>query len=99
VTRARDRGKENERALAKIFKTKRKGPTGEFGSDMISELFSIEAKERDQFPNWMTDAMAQARGDSHGKIPIVVFHLLGTRHDNDMVLISLKDLLLTVKGG
>ncbi len=82
----RNRGKANEKALAKILKGKRVGTMG--GEDIYKDNFSFEAKSRDKFvaEKWMK----QCEENCEGRIPIVVVHLTGQKHDNDLVIIRLK---------
>lgn len=84
--------KANERALAKRFKGRRAGPTGRSGPDVIHPLFSVETKLRKSLPAYLYDAMSQSCGAAQpGQLPIVVFHELGRRHDDDLVVIRLCD--------
>jgi len=90
MSRQRQRGNAAERAVAKRLGGERVGHLG--GEDVSHSAFSIECKERASFPAWLTDAMAQAvRHCPEGKLPMVVLHALGERHDGDLVVIRLKD--------
>lgn len=53
---------------------------------------AVESKHRKTLPQWLKDAMAQAeRNGSEGKLPIVVLHELRRWHNNDLVVMRLKD--------
>lgn len=88
-----------ERNLAKRLSGKRVPITGRTrGStpDIEHPNLSIEVKSRKEIPLWLKDAMDQTeKANPHNdKIPIVILHELGKRHDNDYVIISLKNFLL-----
>lgn len=84
--------KANERALAKRLNGRRVGPTGRTGSDVAHPLFAIECKERKEVPLWLQDAVSQSQGAARqDQLPIVVLHQLGRRHDNDLVVMRLRD--------
>jgi hypothetical protein len=90
MSKQRQRGNATERAVARRLGGQRVGQYG--GEDVSTEAFSIEAKARGSLPAWLTKAMAQAVGHCpEGKLPMVVLHVLGARHDNDMVIIRLSD--------
>lgn len=90
MSRQRQRGNAVERAVAKRLDGERVGHLG--GEDVSTSAFSVECKERASLPIWLTDAMAQAvRHCPEGKLPMVVLHALGARHDNDLVVIRLRD--------
>ncbi len=84
----RQRGKATERAVAKRLDGKRVGVMG--GEDVEHPIFSIEVKSRKAFV--ATDWMAQsARNCPEGKVPLVVVHVTGQRHTEDMVILRMKD--------
>jgi len=84
----RRRGKTNEKKLSKILDASRVGIFG--GEDLTKGNLSIEAKSRKQFvaEKWME----QAERNSKGKIPIVIVHIHGRQHENDFVIIRLKNI-------
>ncbi len=84
----RQRGKRNERAVAELFDDKATGALS--GEDVPHELFSIECKSRKAFTatGWMDQAVKNC---PEGKVPIVVVHVNNQRHDNDLVLMRMKD--------
>lgn len=61
--------------------------------DIMHDWLGIEVKHRKTLPAWLHDAMAQAVACSDGgdKLPIVVLHESGQRHDDDYVVVRLKD--------
>ena len=85
--------KRHELVLAKRLGGVRAGPTGKTGPDVLHPMFSIEAKERKRpLPKEIRDAMAQSVAAARpGQLPIVVWHVLGQRHDEDMVMMRLRD--------
>ena len=88
--RNRQRGKEVEKAIAKIFNGDRMGLFG--GEDVKHPKFSIEVKSRLKFvaKKWMAQAN---RNNKNNKIPIVVVHEKNTHHENDLVIINIQDFL------
>jgi len=85
-----------ERSIAKIVGGERVPITGrQRGSapDVAHEWLGIEIKHRKQLPAWLHDAMAQAVAcsDNGDKLPIVVLHEKGRRHDDDFVVVRLSD--------
>lgn len=84
--------KDHERKTARAFGGKRVGPTGKVGPDIHHKWLSIECKERKSLPAWLLDAMRQiTTASSTNKLPIVVLHQLGDRHNNDLVVIRQFD--------
>lgn len=86
--------KRTERAVAKALGGKRtsKMGLGANAPDVETDAWSIEVKHRDQLPQWLTEALAQAvRNASDGKLPLVVLHESGRRHADDLVLLRLGD--------
>ncbi len=53
-------------------------------------MFSIECKSRKKFvaTGWMNQAI---KNNKDNKIPLVIVHVRNQRHDNDIVLLRLKD--------
>ena len=90
----RQRGKANEKALASILNAARVGIFG--GEDLFKDKYSIEAKSRKSFvaEKWMI----QSEKNCKGRIPIVVVHITGKQHDNDLVMFRLKDCKNILKG-
>lgn len=92
----RNRGKAAERAVAKALGGKRVGTMG--GEDVhLDGPWSAEVKSRKAFVAlaWMKQA---ARNAPEGKTPLVVVHVHGGRHDEDLVIVRLKDWKEAVNG-
>ncbi len=85
--RNRHRGKDTERALARRLGGRRTGVLG--GEDINHSLLSIEAKSRQRFIG--ESFMAQAKRHSNGKIPAVIVHVHHKPHDQDLVILELRD--------
>ena len=84
--------KAHERAIATRFGTTRIGPQGREGPDVITDWLCIECKERDGLPAWIEDALKQVKAQTpKDKLAIVVAHHKGKNHDNDIVMLTLKD--------
>jgi hypothetical protein len=84
----RQRGKRAEKAIAERLGGKRVGVLGD--EDVQHPLFSIEVKSRQRFAGeaFMQQAIRNCQG---GKIPIVVVHISGRYHGNNLVMMRLKD--------
>lgn len=84
----RQRGKRNERATAKRLGGKRVGIMG--GEDVECGLLSLECKSRVTFvgTKWMAQCVRNA---PDGKTPVVIVHTHGTRRNEDLVMVRLKD--------
>jgi hypothetical protein len=84
----RDRGKRAEREVAKRVGGKRIGVL--CGEDIEHAVFSFEVKSRQTFvaSSWMLQAV---RNCPAGKCPAVVVHVHGKRHDDDMVILKMRD--------
>ena len=61
--------------------------------DIEHEWLSLEVKHRKSLPNWLHDAMDQAKKSkkSHQQLPMVVLHQKNQRFDDSFCVISLKD--------
>ena len=86
----RQRGKATERAVAKLTGGKRIGILG--NDDVQAGLWSIEVKDRERFigATFMQQAIRNCPKD---KTPLVVVHVTGQRHADDLVMIRLADWL------
>jgi hypothetical protein len=85
----RERGKAAERAVAKALDGKRVGTMG--GEDVhLDGPWSCEVKSRRAFvaSSWMDQA---SRNAPAGKTPMVVVHVHGKRHNEDLVVLRLED--------
>lgn len=60
--------------------------------DCESDWLSVEVKHRKTLPAWLVGALDQARRNAApGKLAIAVLHQAGRRHDNDLVVMRLRD--------
>ena len=85
--------KASERAIAARLGGKRTGPSGRAGADVLAPGLAVEVKCRKAFPVWLTGAMTQAlKAGGKDRLPVVVLHLAGRHHENDVVLLRLGDL-------
>lgn len=84
--------KNTERAVAKSLKAKRTGHLGI--ADVQNDWLSAECKHRKELPTWMTDAMSQARTHAReGQLPVVILHKHGTKHVENLVLLTFGDFI------
>ena len=61
-------------------------------SDVRTDELDAEYKHRAALPKWLVDAAKQAVANARdGRIPLLVLHEKGRRHDNDLVVMRLKD--------
>jgi len=80
-----------ERRVAARFGTQRTGPQGRNTPDVVTSDLSIEVKTRRSLPAWLHEALAQAERNAQlGTLPVVVLHQVGTRYDDDMIVMSMK---------
>jgi len=89
ANRNRQRGKECERKIAKIFGGKRVGILG--NEDVSHPVYSIEVKSRKKFvaKKWMQ----QCERNNDEKIPLVVVHEMNKSHSSDLVMMNIGDFL------
>jgi predicted ATP-grasp superfamily ATP-dependent carboligase len=90
VSLNRDRGKRAERAVAERLNGTRLGTLS--GVDVVTDdgTWAIEVKSRKAFvaEKWMKQSIKNAK---KGRTPLVVVHVQGKQHSDDLVLIRLKD--------
>jgi len=84
----RKKGKRTEKAIAKRLDGIRIGILG--GEDVLTDQFTIEVKTRKKFValSWYQQAVKNAKKN---KIPLLIVHISNKHHDNDLVILSLKD--------
>jgi hypothetical protein len=84
----RKKGKRVEKAIAKRLDGIRVGILG--AEDVLTEQFAIEVKTRKKFValSWYQQAVKNAKKN---KIPLLIVHISNKHHDNDLVILSLKD--------
>jgi len=81
-----------ERAIAKRLGGRRVGCAGEATADVITNWLAVEVKTRKTLPRWLLAAIGQAVGAADdGRLPILVLHEKGRRHDDDLVVLRLGD--------
>jgi len=87
--------KRTERAIAAYVGGRRNPITGRQRGDVADinhDWLSVEVKHRAKLPAWLHDAMSQAvAAQRDGQLPVVILHEAGTRHDEDIVCVRLKD--------
>lgn len=88
-----DKGwKRCERAIAARLGGQRVGNRGTAAPDVVTDWLAIECKARRSLPAWLKRAVAQARAAAgEDRLPLVVLHETGTRHDCDLVILTLRD--------
>ena len=85
--RARRRGKDHERRLAKATGGKRSGNLGRAAADVTAGWLCIEGKAWTTPPKRVEAALEQAeRAASADQLPIAVIHTTGRRSSNDLVV-------------
>lgn len=90
ASRNRDRGKDLEKAMAKIFNGKRMGVLG--GEDIFHPIFSIECKSKVKFS--ARKIMEQCkRNNKDSKIPLCVIHEPTKMYMDSLVMLDLDDFL------
>jgi hypothetical protein len=84
--------KATERAIAKRLQGQRVGNTGQATPDVETSWACVEVKERQRLPAWLKEAVHQAVAGAWGdRLPLVVLHQAGQRHDGDLVIMRLRD--------
>lgn len=90
-----------ERRLATLLGGKRVPVSGRQrgdSPDIEHKTLSLEIKHRKTIPAWIHDAIDQARKSStNGKLPVVILHESNARHDNDAVVIPLREFVEWLK--
>jgi hypothetical protein len=83
--------KQTERSIARRLGGQRVGNRGRTGPDVLTPWACIEVKTRRRLPTWLKEAVHQAVAGAVGRLPLVVLHQAGTRHDQDLVVLRLQD--------
>lgn len=87
-----DTWKSTERTVARRLNCRRVGPSGTSTADAVNEWLSVEVKHKKELPGWLKAAMNQSvKAATPGQLPLVVLHELGQRHDNDYVVMRMRD--------
>jgi len=61
--------------------------------DIDHPVYSIEVKCRKNHPALIEEAMDQAQKSAGDKLPIVILHKWGQHHENDYVVMKVRDFL------
>jgi hypothetical protein len=89
--------KSTERAIAKLLGGIRVPITGRQRGDVPDVLhpkYSIEVKHRQNLPDWLLEAMEQAEAAKRGsQVPMVVLHMKGRKHMDDLVVFKIRDII------
>jgi hypothetical protein len=92
MNRRSDLWKRTERAIAARLGGQRTGNRGVAAPDVTTPWAAVEVKERRRLPQWIVRAVAQARaGAGPNRLPLVILHEAGAKHDGDIVCLSLAD--------
>ena len=84
--------KGSERRLARLLGGQRRGPHG--GEDVDAGMIAAESMHRKRVPQWLKDAVAQARRNAGSdRLGVVVLHEHGKHAVSDLVVWSLADWL------
>lgn len=82
--------KTTERAIAKRLGGKRVGHLG--AADVTTDWLCVECKHRQELPQWLVEAVAQARRHAtEGQLPVAILHQQGARHADDLVVLTFAD--------
>ncbi|MEM7468886.1 MAG: hypothetical protein AAF387_18620 [Pseudomonadota bacterium] len=84
-----------ERAIAKILGGERVPITGRArgsASDIEHDWLSLEVKHRKKLPDWLHDAMSQAKASQRGaQLPMVVLHENGQRYGESYAVVPMAE--------
>jgi hypothetical protein len=88
--------KKVERKIAELIGGRRVPVTGRQrgdAPDIAHDWLSVEVKHRRILPDWILDALCQAKASAAGtdKLPIAILHQKHKPHDCDLVVITLAD--------
>src|SRR5712692_7078233 len=62
--------------------------------DIRHEWLSVECKQRRRLPDWIRDAMDQAKASARGhQLPVAILHEAGTRYSTSLIVLELSDWL------
>lgn len=90
-----------ERAIARIMGGRRVPVTGRGrgdAPDIEHYVFSLEVKHRKDLPDWLLEAMEQARAaQKDGQIPMVVLHKKNTKFERSLAVLELRDIISIVR--
>jgi len=85
--------KRNEREIASRLGGQRIPVSGRAGKpDIDHKWLAVEVKLKRRLPIWLKSALFQAEVAARpGQLPVTILHELGARHDDDIVLVRLRD--------
>ncbi|ARA92352.1 hypothetical protein AWN76_003645 [Rhodothermaceae bacterium RA] len=87
--------KRTERAVAERLGGRRVPVSGRSRGDVpdvAHDWLAIEVKHRRKLPGWIEDAMRQAEAAAReDQLPVAILHERGRRHDEDLVVLRLRD--------
>ena len=91
--------KATERTIANRLGGERVGCTGAATPDVVTDRLAVEVKTRNSLPDWLSKGLAQADTNaSDDKVPVLILHETGTRHDMDMCVMWLSDFEKLIEG-
>jgi len=89
-----------ERAIARLLGGRRVPVSGRQrgdAPDIEHPFFSLEVKHRKELPDWILDAMEQAKSSKTGdKIPMVILHKKNTKFENSLAVLEIRDIIAIV---
>ena len=89
-----------ERKVAALLGGKRLGPTGIPQPDVVTDWLVVECKHRNALPDWLRDAVTQARAQADDEhLAIVILHEKQMRYKDSLVVLRLGDWLEWFGGG
>jgi len=85
----KSRGRGYQTTLAKMVQGSNIGTLG--GEDVAHDWFSFEAKTRKKFVGEEMMKQAVKNNPSALKMPVVAVHVVGEKHENDLIIMRFKD--------
>ena len=86
-----------ERAIAKVLRGTRIPVSGRQrgdSADIEHPFFSVEVKHRETLPDWILDALDQAKKSKRGsRIPLAVLHGKGMKYEESLAFMELRDIM------
>lgn len=84
--------KTTERVIANRLGGRRVGVRGIAAPDVMTSWASVEVKVRKHLPAWLKSAVQQAEANAlPDTLPLVVLHELSQQHNEDLVIMRLRD--------
>lgn len=85
------KGKRYENYLTNRLELKHTGYVGYECPDIEGETVVIDAKYRKSLPLWLKEPLEKLAGQAENQLALVIWHERGVNHDEDLVVMSLKD--------